>query len=169
MRYLLFVALLFTVTAVAAQPSCLCTAGCKISADAYSAGTAQPTSCTVYKAGVNIGTGAVVASSTIPLSNAAVCTPASPTYVPGPGTNVSCLVTIPAQAAGQITLAMTASNAAGESSQSSPFVFNSVAALPTIPAPPGNLRVTEADPLVVLAFANLTQSSTIRFHHQPFE
>jgi hypothetical protein len=152
MRHLLFVALLFTVTAAAAQPSCLCTSGCSIASDPYTTGSGQPTSCTVYKAGVSIGTGAVVASSTIPLSNAAKCTPASPAYVPGVASNVSCLVSIGAQAAGTVTISMTATDAAGESAQSSPFTFVSVAALPTIPASPLNLRVTQSSPgLIVLA------------------
>jgi len=142
----LLVALLavLAVPAFAQAANCLCTSGCRIASDPYPSGTAQPTSCTVYKAGVSIGTGATVASSTIPLSNAANCQPASAAYVPGPAGNVSCLVTIPAQAAGTtVTLTMTATSAAGESAQSSPFSFVSVAALATIPSPPANQRVTQ--------------------------
>jgi hypothetical protein len=142
MRFAVALLALFAAPAFAQAANCLCTAGCKLASDPYTAGTSQPTTCTVYKAGVNIGSGPVVASSTIPLSNAAVCQPASAAYVPGPSTNVSCLVTIPAQAAGNVTVTMTASNAAGESAQTSPFSFNSVAALATIPLVPVNPRVT---------------------------
>jgi hypothetical protein len=143
MRLALAVLALIAAPAFAQAANCLCTTGCRIASDPYPTGTAQPTTCTVYKAGVNIGSGAVVASSTIPLSNAANCQPASAAYVPGPAGNVSCLVSIPAQAAGTtVTLTMTATSAAGESAQSSPFSFVSVAALATIPSAPANPRVT---------------------------
>ena len=124
------------------QQSCVCTAGCKIASDPFPAGTGSPTSCTVYKGGVLIGTGATVASSTIPLTNATTCLPPSSVYVAGPVGSVACLVTIPAQPAGSVTLTATATSAAGESVQSAPFVFVSVAALPTVPTAPTGIRVS---------------------------
>ena len=142
-RILLAALLLLAISeSVAAQQSCLATTGtAQITSDPFVTGANQPTSCTVYKAGVSIASGATVASSTIPTSNATVCTPASATYVPGPATNVSCLVTIPAQPVGSVTLTMTASSAAGEGPQSAPFTFTSVGTLPVLPSAPTNLRL----------------------------
>lgn len=137
-RLIAFALLLISTSSVAAQ-SCICTAGCKIVSDPYPPGTGQPASCTVYK-GSAIASAPVVLSSTVPLNNNTVCLPASQTYVPGVAGSVSCMVTIPAQAAGNVTLTMTATNGAGETAQSSLFTFQSVSALPTLPQVPVNLR-----------------------------
>lgn len=124
---------------------CVCTAGCDIASDPYPPATAtvgQPTTCTVYKAGVQIGTGAVVPSTSIPTSNAASCLPSSATYNPGPAGSVACKVTIPAQPVGNVTLTMRASNAAGSSPDSAAWTFANVAFLPVTPAAPTGLRLT---------------------------
>jgi len=132
---LAFIALSFSGYVQAA--SCLCsTTGCKIVSDPYPAGADQPTTCTVYKAGVVVASAPVVQSSTVPASNAAICQPASPAYSPGPAGSVACLVPIPAQLLGSVTLTMTASNADGTSAQSAPFVFTNVATLPPPVAKP---------------------------------
>jgi len=124
-----------------AQQQCVCVGGCKVASAPYPAGIAQPTSCAIYKNGVQIASGPVVASSSIPLSNASICLPADTPYSPGPTGSVSCLVAIPPQVACNVTLTGTASDAAGESAQSAPFTFVSVAALPTVPTPPTAWRV----------------------------
>lgn len=127
--------------AASAQQLCVCTAGCKIASDPYPPGLDQPTSCTVYKGGVQIGTGAVVDSSTIPVSNATTCLPSSAAYVPGPAGSKACFVQIPAQPANSlVTTTTTASNARGESGPSAPYSFQSVAALPVVPPTPTNTR-----------------------------
>jgi len=140
LRFLFLFVLTLCASSALAQQSCLCTAGCKLASDPYPAGAGQPTTCTVYKGGVSIASGSVVASSTIATSNGTVCLPASAPYVPGPSTNVSCEVTIPAQVAGAVTITMTASDGAGESSQSAPYTFQSVSILPTLPIAPTNPR-----------------------------
>ena len=129
---------LFSFLGNAQAANCLCTAttGCKIVSDPYPAGTSQPTTCTIYKAGVVVASAPVVQSSTIPASNAMVCQPASPAYSPGSAGSVACLVPIPAQSLGNVMLTMTATNAAGESAQSVPFVFVNVATLATLPPVP---------------------------------
>jgi hypothetical protein len=142
MKHILVFAFLVlaTTAAVAQGASCVCTAGCKIAANSYPPGPDQPTACEVFKAGTQIASGPVVASSTIPVSNAGVCQPASAPYVPGVAGSVSCEVTIPPQAAGPVTITMRASNAAGESADSTAYTFQSVSALPIIPQVPVNLR-----------------------------
>lgn len=139
MRILLFTLALFTFSVAAAQQQCICTAGCKIASDPYPQAGPQPTSCAVYKAGVQIATAPVVASTTIPVSNASVCFPASAPYVQVAGA-VSCEVLIPPQPAGAVTLTMTATNIVGETAQSAPYTFQSVSALPQLPSVPVNPR-----------------------------
>lgn len=144
MRFL--IVLVAALCALAAQPiyaaSCLCTAGCKITSDPYLPGADVPETCTVYKAGVAVASAPVVPSLSIPSSNSSVCAPSSGMYNQGPVGAVSCLVTIPAQAAGAVTVTMTASNALGESPPSAPFTFTNVAVLPKAPPATTNLRVT---------------------------
>jgi hypothetical protein len=141
MRTSLFLLLLLMVSsAAAAQQMCICTAGCKIAADPYPPGSGQPTLCTVYKGGVAIGSSSVVASNTIPLSNATVCLPANTAYSPGVAGSVACQVPIPGQAAGLVTVTMRASNGVGETADSAAYTFQSVSAFPTLPQVPVNLR-----------------------------
>jgi hypothetical protein len=142
MKKLLLIALLFSSGAFA-QQVCLTTTGtAQITSDPYPNTGRFPTSCNLYKPSqsptVPIATGLVAPSSSIPSTN--ICLPPNATYIPGPTTNVSCLVTIPAQPAGSVTLTMTAVDALGESAQSAPITFISAASLPTLPAPT-NLRV----------------------------
>lgn len=136
----LAIALLFAASSVAAaQQQCVCTAGCKIAVwnNTYpTTGGSVPTSCTIYKAGAPIATGTWVAGAA--LNNAGTCLPADAPVTPTAG---MCVPTIPAQAAGTVTLTATATNAAGETAQSTPFVFVSVGALATILPAPTNLRV----------------------------
>lgn len=134
---------LFSIGAASAQQACLCTAGCTISSgDSYPAGAGQPTTCTVYRAGAVVAVAPVVLSSAIPVSNAARCTPASAPFVPGPAGSVSCSVPIPGVAAGVTTTVMlTATNAAGETPQSTGLTFQSVAVLPVLSTTPTNVRV----------------------------
>jgi hypothetical protein len=132
---------IFAGISYAQAAQCVCTTGCKIASDPYPPGTGQPTSCAVYKAGLQIGTSPTVASTTIPTSNASVCAPASATYNPGVAGSVACQVTIPGQPAGNVTITMRAANAAGETADSAAFTFQSVAALPTLPQVPVNPRV----------------------------
>lgn len=138
-RKLALVALLLFASEAVAQQQCVCTAGCKIASDPYPPSGPTPTSCTVYKAGVAIANSPFANSSTIPASNATVCSPASPTY-PVIAGGIACEVVIPAQPAGSVTLTMTATNAQGESAQSAAFTFTSVAVLLTVPGTPVNLR-----------------------------
>ncbi len=129
-------------TSAAAQ-SCICTAGCKIASDPYPPGNNQPDQCEVRKGGVLIGTAPVVLSANIPLNNNTVCTPQSTTYVPGAAGSVACLVTIPAQPVGSVTVVMRATNLIGASADSSAFTFSSVSQIPTaVPAVPVGLRVS---------------------------
>jgi hypothetical protein len=137
---LLFAVLLFWMPMAVAAQQCICTAGCDIASDPFPPGPNQPTACTLTRNGVIVGSFPVVLSSTIPLSNAASCMPASATYVPGPVGSVACLMTLPPLVPGTYTLTASAGNAAGVSPASAPFVFDSVAALPTIPIAPANLR-----------------------------
>lgn len=135
-----FAVMVFTAGAAAAQQACVCTSGCKIVADAYPPGPNQPTSCNVYKGGSVIGSALVVFSNTVPANNANVCLPASGTYNAGVAGSVACMVPIPAQAAGAVTVTMSAANGAGETAQSAPYTFQSVSTLPTLPQVPVNLR-----------------------------
>jgi hypothetical protein len=134
--------ILFLLSGLAsAQQQCICTAGCKIASDPYPPGIGQPTTCSVKIGGVVVASASVVASSTIPLSNASVCLPASGTYNPGVTGSVACQVPIAAQANGStVTVIMNASNAAGLSVDSAAFSFQSVSALATVPQVPMNLR-----------------------------
>lgn len=128
-----------------AQQQCVCTSGCDIASDSYPPATqtvGQPTTCAVFKAGTQIGSGAVVPSTSIPTNNASVCLPSSAPYNPGPAGSVACKVTIPAQALGNVTLTMRASNAAGSSPDSAAWTLANVAFLPVIPAAPTGLRVS---------------------------
>ena len=122
-----------------AQQQCVCTSGCKIAVwnPAWPAsGPSIATSCTVYKGASAIGTGASIAGAT--LNNAGVCFPADPSTLPP---TTMCLVTIPAQPTGTVTVTATVTNAAAESPQSPPFSFVSVSALATILPAPTNQRV----------------------------
>jgi hypothetical protein len=143
MRYLIFLALLLGAHAVAAQTQqCLCTAGCKVVSGAYAAGTSQPTSCNIYKAGTLLVSGSMVASTTIPTNNASVCQPADPAYNPGTAGSMACVANIPAQAAGTtVALTVRGVNGAGEALDGAVLTFQSVSALPTVP-PASTLRVT---------------------------
>lgn len=135
--------LLFASSAVAAQnQQCVCTNGCKVAVWNNSwpqLGTQNaPTACTIKKAGAAIGTSAAVAPG--PLNNSTVCFPADSSVTPlGP----MCIVPIPAQNSGTVTLTSTATFAAGESGDSPPFVFVSVAALPVVGPAPNQQRVTQ--------------------------
>ena len=140
----LFLALIAAIPAHAQAANCICTGtGCKVASDPYPPpASGQPTTCTVYKAGVAIGTGPVVPSTQIAASNGSVCQPASANYNPGAAGSVSCLVSIPAQPSGNVTLTMSGTNAAGESAQSVPFTFANVAAISSLPTAPTNPRIT---------------------------
>jgi hypothetical protein len=141
LKYILAIAALalLSLPEVQAQsnPNCICNNGCKIASDPFPPPAAvQPVTCTVLKSGVAIATGPVVASTTIPNGNGTVCQPSSAPYAPGVAGSVACLVTIPAQPVGTVTLVMTATNAAGTTAASAPFAFVSVAALSTLPPVP---------------------------------
>jgi len=139
-RIALLLLLMLSPLAAAAQQSCLCTTGCVVVSDPYNAGTGLPTACQAVIGATTI-TGSIVDSSTIAVSNATRCSPASPNYVPGPAGSKACSVNVPAQAANTtVTLTMTVSNSAGTSPGTS-FSFQSVSALPTVPPPPGGIRV----------------------------
>ncbi len=135
--------MLFAAGAVAAQnQQCVCTTGCKIAVwnnNWAALGTQNaPTACTIKKGGSSIGTAPAVAGAA--LSNSGVCFPADSQTTPiGP----MCIVSIPAQSSGTVTLAATATFAAGESAESPPFVFVSVVALPVVGAAPNQQRVTQ--------------------------
>lgn len=137
--FLALATMLFLTHAVAAQ-QCVCTSGCRIASDPYPPTASQPTLCSVYKSGVFVNSANVVPSTNIAASNAAVCQPASAAYSPGPAGSVSCEVTIPAQPAGNVTITMRASNAAGETGDSTPYTFQSVSTLAVLPQVPVNLR-----------------------------
>lgn len=132
-----FLAVLLLMSYPVLAMDCVCTSGCKISSGPYQLTGTQPTACNAYKAGVKIATGAVVQSSTIPVSNAAICSPAQSNYVPVVNA-VACYVTIPAQAdSTTVTVTLRAADATWESSDSASLTFKSVTALP-----PLSLRVS---------------------------
>lgn len=139
---LLLAALLLICAAASAQPVCVCTAGCKIVSDPYPSTGPLPTICTVYKAGAFVNSATPVASNNISVSNASVCSPASATYNPGPAGSLSCSVMIPAQAAGTVTLTMTAGNATTAETAPTTITFISAALLPVALSQPANLRVS---------------------------
>jgi hypothetical protein len=147
MKRLLLAAALSAIAAssVAQGASCICTAGCVMVSNPYAAGANQPTSCTVYKAGVLYANSSTVLSSTVPLSNAAKCLPADVAYNPGVAGSLACWVNVPPLIPGSYTLTMTATNGAGESPQSANFTFTSVAVLPAILNAPTGLRITMND------------------------
>ena len=131
---------LFAITAASAQnQQCLCTITCNIVSDAIPPGPNQPTSCNLIKNGVPAGNSPVVLSSTIPLSNAAFCVPADAPYVPGVAGSVACSMPV-SLVAGTYTMTATLQNVAGVGPVGPPFVFDSVAVLPTIPGPATGLH-----------------------------
>lgn len=139
---LIGLSLLASGVAAAQTQQCICTNGCNIAVWNNSwpqLGTQNaPTACTIKKAGSAIGTSAAVAPA--PLNNSTICFPSDTTTTPvGP----MCIVPIPAQNSGTVTLTATATFAAGVSPDSSPFVFVSVAALPVVGAAPNQQRVTQ--------------------------
>jgi len=127
-------AMLCSVGAFAAPQQCICVgpAGCTVVTDPFPQGVPQPTACTLRAAnGVAIATAPVVDSATIPLSNANVCAPASPTYVPGPAGSVACAVPAGSYAVGNtLTFLMSATYPNGESGNSVPFQLVNVSVLP---------------------------------------
>jgi hypothetical protein len=127
---------------------CICTnpAGCTIRADPFAPPPAeQPTLCTLKNAsGGVIATAAPVDSATIPVSNAARCFPADPTYNPGPAGSKACSVFAGNTYAvgGTLTFVMTATYASsGESAASSPLAFTNVVSLPVTNTKPFNLKM----------------------------
>jgi hypothetical protein len=138
-KVLAFMLVMFSVSAFA-QQQCVCTAGCKIASDPFPLTGPQPSTCNVYKAGTVIASGSAVLANTIPTSNGTVCVPASTTYNAGPAGSLACLVPIPAQPTGNVTLTMTGVNSQGESAQSASFSFQSVSSL--APPSPTGLRVS---------------------------
>lgn len=142
--------LLLFATPVFAQAAqvCICTApaGCTIASDPFPAPPAeQPTLCTLKAAnGTNIGVPtAPVDSATIPLSNATRCSPASPTYVPGPAGSKACSIFAGNTyvTGNTLTFTMTATYASsGETGVSAPLAFTNVVALPVTNTKPMNLR-----------------------------
>ena len=144
MRALLLLALLPALALAQTPQRCICVNGCSVASDPVPGGLPDsPTACNIYKPGTAtpIASAPTVLSSTIPLSNASTCFPASVNYVPGPAGSVAGLVPIPAQPAGTlVTFTGTFIEPAGETAQSAPLTFQSVAALPVLSGPPTGLR-----------------------------
>lgn len=140
---LLFCTQIFSAVAQAAQ--CVCNNGCKVAAGPYPPPAGgQPTSCTIEKGGVVVAGSScsIVSSSTIPVSNTAVCQPADAAYNPGVAGSVAPLAILPAQPLGNVTLVMKVFNAAAPGGVASvPFTFDNVAGLSTAPLAPANLRI----------------------------
>ena len=134
----------FSLLAIAAEAqaaSCICTAGCEIASSPFAVNADAPDTCTIKKGGVVIGTASTVDASSsaggISASNAAVCLPADVPYVYGPPGSKACLVAIPGQPVGPVTLTQTATNAKGTTGDSVPFTFSVVSQIPAnIPAVP---------------------------------
>ncbi len=132
-------ALSISASAQAAQ-SCLCTSptGCQVTGNSYPPGPGQPTSFIVKDAsGGFIATAPAVPSTSIPLSNAAACSPADAAYVPGPAGSVSPLVTVgPYPAGNNLTFVLYAVNSAGTSPLGATLAFLNVTTLPIVPVIP---------------------------------
>ena len=147
------VALLALIAPTAAQTAqqCVCTTGCKIASAPFPIGPnlGVPESCSVYKMPGHtlLGSGPVVAADTaaggIATSNAVSCLPADTAYQYGPVGSKACLVVIAAQPANStVQIVLTATNAKGESGDSSPYTFQSVPALAILPSVPLTPRVS---------------------------
>lgn len=144
MKWLLMLSSLFVFNASAqAVQQCLCVVGgCKVASTYYANDWSAPTGCVVYKSGAVLVTGTIVQSSSIPLMNNTVCTPADAQYNPGPAGSLACFANIPAQPQGAtVSLTVRGINGAGEALDGGVLTFQSVSQLPTVP--PGKaLRVT---------------------------
>lgn len=172
-----FAAVIFALCLAAITPAqaqtqqCLCTAasnGCDITADPYAGGVdTTPTYCSLYNGVTLIATAPLVASSTIPIANTGRCLPANINYVAGPASNVSCLVHLPPQPVGNVTVSLVAGNASGES-VSAPFTFTNVAFLPKRPPATTNIRIARAeDSLDELVYAGIALAALevgLRYH-----
>jgi len=143
-RILLAVALLAITASSNGQAIQLCAcataAGCTMTTDVGVA-AATATGCTLYKNSVLpanlVASGPTVLASTIPLSNATMCSPASPTFIPGLSTNIACKIAIPQQPVGNVIWILAYTNGGGEGPPSVATTFQIVTALPPTVAPTG--------------------------------
>lgn len=149
MKRLIALALLaFAAPSFAQAASCICTAGCKVASAPFAVNADAPDTCTVKKGGVAIATSVTVDASSaaggISASNATVCLAADPPYVYGPAGSKACLVGIPPQPVGSVTVTLFATNAKGSTADSVPLTFSVVSQIPAnVPAVPVSPRVTQ--------------------------
>lgn len=119
---------------VIAQQQCVLTAPAYLSAGPFAAGVDQPTSCTVYKQGVQIATGPVITADLF-VNGTTQCSPPNTPRATTPATSVYCNVLIPAQPLGSVSFTMTGTNSVKEGVPSPPYTVINVATLATS-APP---------------------------------
>jgi hypothetical protein len=132
----LLLALLLLPSIASAQIQCTGATGIGLISDPYPPGSNQPTSCRLLKDGVQIASGPVVLSSTLPVAPISTCFPTQPNYNPGPAGSVACSLGSGNLSPGTYTFSGFASNGAGESPAGPGLVITIVTALPTIPTAP---------------------------------